>query len=158
MSNIRRIVLFFAAMVLQWWLSTYMSVFEMSPRLLLVLTVTVAARLGPVASLCYGFGWGLFLDVLQAHLFGANALAYTLIAYGTGALRRQIDVVGIGPQMAMVLLMTWGYLLFYGLLSLIFMRTFLFPDWKVFIFNPPYNAVLVPFVYVFWERFMTQRR
>lgn len=158
MNLMRRAGLFFVAMVLQWWLSTYMLVFEMSPRLLLVLTVAAAARLGPVASLCYGFGWGLFLDVLQAHLFGANALAYVLIAYGTGAVRRQIDVVGIGPQMAVVLLMSWGYMLFYGLLSLVFMRTFVFPGWKIFVFSPFYNAVLVPLVYVFWERFMTARR
>lgn len=158
MSLVRMIVLFFAAMLLQWWLSAYFLVFDMAPRLLLVLTVVVAARLGPVPGMCYGFAWGLFLDVLRAQLFGGNALAYTAIAYGTGAVRRQIDVVGVGPQIVTVVLMTWGYLLLNGLLGLVFMKIFLFPGWNVFLLNPLYNAALVPVVYVFWERLMAVRR
>lgn len=152
------ILLFAAAMLLQWWLSAHFLVFDMAPRLLLVLTVCVAARLGPIPGMCYGFAWGLFLDVLSAQLFGANALVYTIIAYGTGAVRRQIDVVGIVPQMATVALMTWGGFILGGLLGLIFMRVFLFPGWNVFFLNPFYNAVLVPIIFVFWEKFMAVRR
>jgi rod shape-determining protein MreD len=152
------VFLFFLAMVLQWWLSTNFLVFDLTPRLLLVLTVVISARMGSVAGMSYGFAWGLYLDVLRAHLFGANALAYTLIAYTTGAIRRQIDVVGIGSQAAAVLLMSWGYFLLYALLGLIFMKTSLFPGWKIFFLNPFYNALMVPLVFVFWERFMAVRR
>ncbi len=158
MSLVRMILLFVAAMLLQWWLSAYFLVFDMAPRLLLVLTVAIATRLGPIPGMCYGFAWGLFLDVLRAQLFGANALAYTIIAYGTGAVRRQIDVVGVGPQAVTVLLMTWGYLLLSGFLGLIFIKVFFFPGWRVFLLNPLSNAVLVPIVYVFWEKFMVVRR
>lgn len=158
MSFVKMAVLFVVAAVLQWWISAYFLVFDMSPRLLLVLTVTVAARQGPVAGMSCGFAWGLFLDVLQAHLFGGHALAYTLVAYGTGAIRRQIDVVGVGPQAAAVLLFSWGCLLFHGLLGAVFIKEFLFPGWKVLLLNPLYNVVLVPFVYLFWEKFMAARR
>lgn len=158
MTFFRLAGLFVCAMFAQWWLSSHFLLLGVSPRLLLVLTVAVAARLGPVPAMGLGFGWGLFLDVLSAQLFGANALVYTLVAYGTGATRRQIDVAGIGPQAATVFVMTWGYLLLSALLGLVFMRTFLFAGWIAFFLSPLVNCLLVPFVYIFWERFMVVRR
>lgn len=158
MNQIKLAVLFVAAMFAQWWLSSYFLLLGVAPCLLLVLTVVVAARLGPIPGMCLGFGWGLFLDVLSAQLFGANALVYTLVAYGAGAVRRQIDVVGIGPQAVTVFVMTWGALLLNAILGLIFMRIFLFTGWKVFFLTPLYDCLLVPLVYLFWERFMAVRR
>lgn len=148
MTWLRLIVIFFGAMLVQWWLST----FAWSPMLLLVLTIAVSAALGPAAGMVCGFGWGLFLDVLRPHLFGANALLFTLGAYGTGMARRQIDVVGVGPQTVLVFGMTWAYFVMMGLIGLVFSRTFIWPGWKVVLLTPIYNCVLVPFVYVFSQR------
>lgn len=154
MTYLKLAVLFFGAMLLQWWLSTHV----WSPLLLLVLTIATSARLGPSAGMTLGFGWGLFLDVLRAHLFGGNALVFTLAAYGTGMARRQIDVVGVGPQSVIVLVMSWIYFVLMGLLGLIFTRAFFWPGWKVAVLTPVYNTVLVPFVFLFWERFLTEGR
>ena len=88
MNFLRGAIFFLTAMLIQWWWATHFSLAGLAPQLLLILTVVVAARQGPVRAMCLGFGWGLFLDVLNPALFGANALALTLAGYGTGALRR----------------------------------------------------------------------
>lgn len=142
------------AMFLQWWFSTH----AWAPLLLLVLTVAVSARLGPTSGMLCGFIWGLFLDVLRAHLFGANALVFTLAAYGTGMARRQMDVIGVGPQAVIVLIMSWLYFVLMGLLGLVFSRAFFWPGWKVVLLTPLYNCLLVPFVFVFWNRFVAEGR
>ena len=152
MTRILRLaVLFVVSMFLQWWWSAHLSLWGLAPQILLVLTVCVAARLGAVAGMCYGFAWGLFLDVMRAQLFGANALALVLVGYGTGSARRQLDVVSLASQAMVVFLMTWAYFLVTGRCGLVFMRTFLWVGWQAFLFDPLYNCALVPFVALFWE-------
>ena len=152
--SIKLAALFFCAMLGQWLWSAYFPFLGLTPQLLLVLTVAISARLGPVIGMTFGFGWGLFLDVLQPQLFGANALAMTLIGYGTGSVRRQIDVVGIAPQSAVVFFMTWLYFAVLGLLGLIFIKTFLWVGWQPFLLDPFYNCLLVPVAFLFWEKTM----
>ena len=147
MTSVRLALLWAGAMLAQWLWSSHFLVLGIAPQLLLVLTVALSARLGPVTGMCYGFAWGLFLDVMRAQLFGANALALTLVAYGTGSARRQIDMTGPGPQSVIVFFMTWAYFILTGLLGLIFMKTFLWVGWEVFLLNPFYNCLLVPVLY-----------
>ena len=154
MTYLRLAVLLFGAMLAQWWMSTY----AWAPMLLLVLTIAVSARLGPSAGMACGFVWGLFLDVLRPHLFGGNALLFTLGAYATGMARRQIDVVGVGPQTVMVFVMTWLYFAFMGVLGLVFSQSFSWPGWRTALLTPLYNCVLVPFVFVYGERYLGGER
>jgi rod shape-determining protein MreD len=143
--------LFAAAMAFHWWWTTHFSFFGLSPQILLVLTVAVAARSGPIRAMCLGFAWGLFLDFLNARLFGANALALTLVGYGAGSVRRQIDVAGLAPQCAIVGLMTWAYFLLLGLLGAVFMRHFLWVGWTAFLFDPFYNVLAAAAAAAVWE-------
>jgi rod shape-determining protein MreD len=145
MNHLKGAVLFLAAALLQWWWSTRLASWGLSPQILLVLTVAMAARLGPNSGMCYGFFWGLFLDILRPELFGGNALALMLAGYGTGALRRQIDVLDVVSQYMIVFFMTWGNFLFYGLLGAVFAKNFIWVGWPVFIFDPLYNCLIVPF-------------
>lgn len=151
MSAVRLLFLFFAAMAVHWWWTTHFALWGLSPQLLLVLTVAVAARQGPVRAMLVGFGWGLFLDVLAPRLFGANALALTLVGYGTGAARRQIDVAGVGAQCAVVFFMTWAYFLLSGLVGAVFARHFLWVGWGTFLLDPFYNALAAAAVSLVWE-------
>ncbi|MCX5797337.1 MAG: rod shape-determining protein MreD [Elusimicrobia bacterium] len=144
MSHLRGAVLFLAAALLQWWWSTRLSLWGLSPQILLVLTVAMAARLGANSGMCYGFLWGLFLDVLRPELFGGNACALMLVGYGTGALRRQIDVLDVVSQYVIVFFMTWGYFLLYGLLGAVFAKQFLWAGWPAFLCDPLYNCLIVP--------------
>ena len=151
MSHLRGSVLFAAAVFLQWWWSTQLSVWGLSPQVLLVLTVALAARFGPNPGMCYGFLWGLFLDALRPQLFGANAFTLMLVGYGTGTIRRQIEVVDLVSQCVVVFLMTWGYFLFYGLLGVVFAKTFFWVGWSAFLFDPFFNCLLVPVAALCWK-------
>ena len=144
MSILRRVALFLAAALLQWWWSTNLAFWGLTPQILLAVTVALAARLGPNTGMVYGFLWGLFLDVLRPELFGGNAFALMLVGYGTGALRRQMDVVDLMSQYVIVLLMTWGYFLLYGLLAAIFVKSFAWVGWPAFLCDPFYNCLFVP--------------
>ena len=145
MNHLRGAVLFLAAALLQCWWSTSLSFWGLSPQILLVLTVAMAARLGSNSGMCYGFLWGLFLDVLRPELFGGNAFALMLVGYGTGALRRQIDVRDVVSQCMIVFFMTWGNFLLYGLLGAIFAKQFFWVGWPAFLVDPLYNCLMVPF-------------
>ena len=149
---------FVMAMIVQWWWSTHGSIAGVAPQLLLVLTVALAARHGALRAMVLGFFWGLFLDVLNARMVGANALAMTLVGYSAGSVRRQIDLMGLGPQCLMVLLMTLAYFLFWGLLGLVFLHAFLWVGWASFLIDPLYNVLVTVFVFVFWEAWMEPAR
>ena len=142
MNASRMIGLFFLAMAVHWLWVSHFSLWGLSPQVLLVLTVTAAARWGSVSAMCLGFLWGLFLDVLNVRLFGGNALALTLIGYGTGSLRRQLDMTGLAPQCFVVFLMTWVYFLLLGLLGVVFARGFLWAGWAQFFLAPFYNVIV----------------
>jgi rod shape-determining protein MreD len=142
---------FFGAMVLHWWWTTHFTVFGVAPQLLLVLTVITAARSGPVRAMCLGFVWGLFLDLLTARLFGANALALTLVGYATGSIRRQVDVTGPAPQSIVVFAMTWVYFLLIGVIAALFLKQFQWVGWAPFLLDPFYNCLLALIVFIFWQ-------
>ncbi|MFA6002874.1 MAG: rod shape-determining protein MreD [Elusimicrobiota bacterium] len=150
MNHLRGAFLLVAAAFVQWWWSTHFAFWGLSPQIPLVLTVAIAARQGPAAAMGYGFVWGLCLDSLRPELFGANALVFTLIGYGTGTVRKQIDLADMLSQCVAVVMMTWGYFLMYGMLGLIFAKSFIWVGWAAFICDPFYNCLLVPFGAGLW--------
>ncbi len=155
---IRLLTIFVGAMFVQWWWSAHGAIAGAAPQLLLVLTVTIAARYGALRAMVLGFFWGLFLDVLSARLIGANALALTLIAYGTGSMRRQIDLLGLAPQCLMVFGITLGYFLFLGLVGLVFLKAFTWVGWIPFVVDPIYNCLVTLVVFVLWESWLEPAR
>jgi rod shape-determining protein MreD len=157
-ATLRLFVVFVLAMAAQWWWSTHGAIAGVAPQLLLVLTVAVAARYGPLYAMTLGFFWGLFGDVLAARLVGANALALTLVAYVTGSLRRQVDLLGLAPQMLLIAGLTLGYFVFMGLMGLVFLRSFLWVGWPSFVVDPFYNCFVAVLVYGFFEAFMEPAR
>lgn len=159
MTHLARLLFVFpAAMAAQWWWSTHGTIGGVAPQLLLVMTVAVSARYGPVRGMILGFFWGLFLDILAARLVGGNALAFTLVAYGTGSLRRQVDLLGFGPQCLVVAGVTIGYFGFMGLLGLVFLRSFLWVGFVPFLVSPFYNCIVAAALYVFWEVWLDPAR
>lgn len=143
---------FLAGLMAHWLWSTYFTVFGLAPQVLLVLTIAVASRGGPVAGQCFGFAWGVFLDVLGLHVFGAHALGLTLVGYAVGNLRRQMDVNFAAPQLVLVAVLTPAYFLFHALTGLVFEHHFLWPGWKSFLAGPVYNCLLAPLGFDFVRR------
>ncbi|MDE2039711.1 MAG: rod shape-determining protein MreD [Elusimicrobia bacterium] len=147
----RLVILVAAAMLAQWWWSSHGMLGGVAPQLLLVLTIIVAARHGAIKAMVIGFFWGLFIDLMSARLVGANALALTLVAYGTGLARRQVDLLGIEPQCAIVFALTPLYFLFWGLLGLLFSGSFLWVGWRSFLFDPFYNCLVAALAFLLWD-------
>lgn len=150
-SAVRGFVLFIGAMFLQWWWNTHFAYWGAAPQFLLVLTILIAARRGPVLGMLAGFVWGLYLDVARAELFGASALTMTLAAYFVGVARRQIDLRAAGPLAATTLLFSWAAFLGHGLLGLTFTKSFESPGWIPLLITPFLNAVVVIAASVLWD-------
>lgn len=147
---LRSVGVFVGAMFLQWWWSTHWAIWGAAPQFLLAFTVVLAARGGVVRAMSAGFFWGLFLDVLSPHLFGANALLLTLCAYGVGAARRQIDLKGLGPLGIIVVAATWAYALALGTLGLVFLKGFLWVGWATFFLGAFLNAAAAAIFALAW--------
>lgn len=139
-------------MAAQWAWNTYFPVFGLAPQVLLVLSVALASRADPPVGQSFAFFWGLFLDALAVRLFGANALALTLTAYGVGMARRQMDISNPLSQGMVALAVSYGYGLFMLLVGLIFQGQVFFGGWKSFWLIPILNGVIAPAAF-----FMTRR-
>lgn len=145
-------LVFLGAVAVQWWWSTHLAVFGLAPQVLLLLAVAVASAGGPVAGQCFAFGWGLSLDVMAPHLFGANALVLTLIAYLVGVGRRQMNVTSPISQAFLVALLTMAYFLALSIVGLIFEGEAFWAGWKALCLLPLYNAALAPMGFAIAER------
>jgi rod shape-determining protein MreD len=142
MNVLRGMLLFVAAMFLQWWWNAHLGYWGAAPQFLLAFTVLVAARRGPVTAMLVGFAWGLFSDTLRADMFGADALLYMLAGYSAGMFRRQIDLSEPEPLAATVFLLTWAYALMIGFLGHVFLKSFVWVGWISFIATPFMNALV----------------
>ena len=148
---LRGLALFVGAMFMQWWWNTHFAYWGAAPQFLLVLTILIAARRGAVLGMLAGFGWGLYLDVARAELFGASALILTLAAYFVGVARRQIDLRAAGPLAATTFLFTWGAFVGLGLLGLVFTKSFEWGGWIPMSLTPFLNVFAVTAAAVIWD-------
>ena len=110
-------ILFFAGILFDWWWGHYLGFWGLAPSWLFVLTIALAAAEGPLAAQVLGFGWGLYLDVMAVHFFGANALGLSLFAWGVGRARKHIDLSSAGAQAVLVGAASALYFPFYWALS-----------------------------------------
>jgi len=150
MKPLRSTGFFVGAMFLQWWWNTHLSYWGAAPQFLLTLTVFLAARRSAVSTMLVGFVWGLYSDVLRADLFGADALLYVLAAYTAGAVRKQIDLRAAGPLAAVVLILSWAYVVLIGILGLIFGNSFFWVGGVAAFFTPVLNAVVAGAAALVW--------
>lgn len=158
MTNaLRFALLYVGVMFLQWWWNTHFSHWGAAPQFLLVLTLLLAARRGPVPAMLAGFGWGLFLDVSRAELFGASALLLTGSGYIAGMVRKQIDLRAAGPLAVCTTLMTLGVLFTHGLLGLVFAKSWEHFGWKTWVFTPLLNGFLAGVGAVLWDVLVEER-
>lgn len=145
------LALFIVAMFVQWWWNTHFAYWGAAPQFLLVLTILIAARRGPVLGMIAGFGWGLYLDVARAELFGASALILALAAYFVGVARRQVDLRAAGPLAVTTFLFTWAGFLGLGLIGLTFTKSFEWSGWISVFVTPFLNAAVVTVAALLWD-------
>ena len=154
MKYIAAVFVFIGGLFAHWLWAMHFPAWGLAPNILLALTVAASARAGPVAGMCFGFAWGLFVDSLGAHVFGANALMFTIIAYMTGSMRRQMDVESAPSQAVLILVLTPMTYLFYGLIGYVFERNFIWVGWAPFLLIPLYTAIVSPIGFSFVKRFL----
>jgi len=145
-------LVFFAGLFVQWVWSTYWSVWELAPQILLVLAIALASREGPILSLSFAFLWGLFFDVLRVHLFGAQALLLTGIVYLVGLVRRQVDVSSFLPQTVLLATISFLYFPCLTLVGLMFEGHGFWAGWKQFLLTPFFNCLVAAPCFLFVER------
>ncbi len=148
---VRGIGLFFGAMLLQWWWNTHFSYWGAAPQFLLVLTILLSVRSNSVIAMLAGFGWGLYMDVARAELFGASAMILTLIAYTTSIVRRHVDLNQISALSVAALLLTVTSVIGHGFLGLLFTKSFEWSGWVSALATPLLNAVAIATVALVWD-------
>lgn len=132
--------------------STYGVLWSLAPHVTLVLTVALASRERPILAMSFAFAWGLFSDTMRIHLFGADALLLTCVAYLVGLVRRQIDVSSSMPQILLLGIVSYVYFPALAAIGLIFEKHTFWAGWKVFFLEPIYNCIVAPFGFLFVER------
>ncbi|MBI4370699.1 MAG: rod shape-determining protein MreD [Elusimicrobia bacterium] len=151
MRILRGVAVFFGAMLLQWWWSSHLGRPGASPQFLLALTILLAARRGPVLAMLAGFGWGLYLDLARAELFGAGALTLVLAAYAASLARRQIDLRAAAPLALLTCLLSAAALLLEGALGLVFVSRFQWAGWLALLVVPILNAAVAAVLAAAWD-------
>lgn len=147
MSFARGMVLVALGTALQWVWSTHGAVWGLAPQVLLILTTAAGVHWGPVTGQALGFAWGLLLDSFGVRLFGFNALAFTLVGYLVGSVRRQFNVGSGFPQAVLMGALSIAYFLFSGVAGLVFADRFHWVGWGPFALLPLYNAAVAPLLF-----------
>ena len=146
-------LIFLAGVWVQWIWSTYLSFWGLAPQVLLVLTVALASREGPVLAISFAFAWGLCNDVARIHLFGVEALLLTCVAYGVGLVRHQIDLSSLLPQVVLLAAISYVYFPASAAVGLVFEGHAFWAGWREFFLTPIFNCIVAPGVFLFVERF-----
>lgn len=121
------------------------------PPLLLLVVVAIAAGEGVAAGAAAGFWLGLATDLVGAGPAGITALTYTLIGYGVGRVRAQIQAPSVWLPVALGFGATFvGGLLHWGLAALLGAPS-ADPGTlaRHVALGAAYNALLTPFVFPF---------
>lgn len=119
------------------------------PELLLLVTVALAMGEGPALGATAGFAAGLATDLVLDLPHGLGALTFTLVGYGVGRIRAQVQAPSAWLPMAMVSVATFLGVCFYGGLSFVLGQESLSAA-RVFRhagLAAAYNALLTPFAF-----------
>ena len=95
--------------LVQTLLNRYLSIFDASPQIVLLLVVAFGFFFGPIMGETLGFFWGLMTDCMGVTLFGINALVLTLAGYVAGKLRRRVASERAAGQLVIALVSTLYY-------------------------------------------------
>ena len=87
----------------------YFKILSVQPTLPLAMAVIFAAQQAGTRALFWGFGIGLAVDLFSALPLGTNALIFTLMAFGAGAVGRWLNRTTILAPITTVALATIAY-------------------------------------------------
>lgn len=133
-------------------LTHYLSLYDASPQVLLLLSVTHGFIFGPLMGEVLGFFWGLMSDASGVRLFGLNAFLLTFAGYLAGRLRRRVASGRPTAQLVIGLVVTLYYTLGVSNISSLFQESgFRFSTLHV-ILETIYNALFITIFFYLTER------
>jgi rod shape-determining protein MreD len=89
--SIRLVLLAFVAVVVQESTVSQISIFGVSADLMPLVVVSVGLLCGSLPGAIFGFGTGLFVDLVLVQTLGVTSLLYIVIGYWAGRLRELRD-------------------------------------------------------------------
>lgn len=127
----------------------YVTLFGITPDLILIVTISLAIIEGPMAGATAGFAGGLLRDLLLVAPTGLTGLAYLLVGYGIGSLRPYVPSTSVFVPIAGIFLGSMGGTALYTLLSALLGETLLDVGEiiQLVVLTGVYNTILVPFTY-----------
>ena len=91
LNGLKILFLFLIAFALQVSVASWLSIFDISPDLVIIFVVAVAIKFGPAAGCFWGFMAGFTQDVYQpVEWLGANAIAMTVVGFLVGQLEEKL--------------------------------------------------------------------
>lgn len=91
-TDVKYLLLFVLALVLQLTLVKYIQIFNWRPDLLLILLVAFSLRKGPNIGMTAGFIIGLIQDIISTHFFGLLAFSKMVAGFLAGSLKGKFAV------------------------------------------------------------------
>lgn len=143
------LVLLTAVLLQTTFFARYVTLFGITPDLVLVVVISLAILEGPTVGATSGFGGGLLRDLLVAAPKGLTGLAYLIVGYVVGIVRPYVQstsvvvpVLGIfaGSLVGTALYVVLTVLLGEPVYSIVRVA-------QVVLLTAVYNTLLVPFVY-----------
>lgn len=125
----------------------------LSINIMFAFTIIIAVILPKRYGYTFAFFSGLFLDFLGTNVFGAHALAFTLLMMLFYRIRDKIDFKAAVPQMVITTLLNFVLVILFGLLTKIFSNTFAWQGWKNLFLGSLILGLLMPLLYLLTERF-----
>jgi len=148
------VLLFIAATVFYWLGLLVFAPLGIMVNIMLAFSIIVAAITPQRYGYIFAFFSGLFLDFLGTTVFGAGALAFTLLMMLFYRIKNNIDFKEILPQMVITALLNFVYIILFGILTKIFSNSFAWQGWKNLFLGSLLLGLLMPLLYLLAERFL----
>lgn len=144
-------IVIFTAVLLQTTLFAprSISLFGVSPDLLLVVVISISLLEGPMTGAVSAFGGGLLRDLLLDAPKGLTGLSYLLVAYTIGAVRPYVQSTSVFVSVAAVFVGSLSGTILYAVLNILLGQSPQ-PMGEVLsetVLVAVYNTLLVPFVH-----------
>ena len=126
-----------------------LSLFGVSPDLLLVVVISLSLLEGPLTGAVSAFGGGLLRDLLLNSPKGLTGLAYLLVAYTIGAVRPYVQSTSVFVPVAAVFVGSLAGTALYDVLNILLgqQATPMNEAISQIALTATYNTLLVPFVH-----------
>ena len=143
------LVLLTAVLLQTTFFARYVTLFGITPDLILVVVIAFSILEGPTVGATTGFGGGLLRDLLVAAPKGLTGLAYLIVGYAIGIGRPYVQSTSVlVPVIGIFVGSLAGSALYVILTALLGEPVFsLTRIGRVVLLTAVYNTLLVPFVY-----------